>query len=240
MKTSVFPLDLACIDRSKIHENPMTSVSDSSFNDTNNSSVDNVSNNDNCISASDTRDMTTKHDNNQSTNNSIIQILDTDAPVVLLSITSDEPILLLDQVIQESVINEEEQDDDYYPASNTSATEMNTSLKDTQSSSQPQTTDIELQSNATKQGRSKKQSTSKIMVVESSKNEGKSNQILLLLMINMDSRKYVVKYFNRSVKSIITSYDQVSIYLVSTNTTSHAKQFNQTNFTKKINRTSYD
>ena len=214
MKTSVFPLDPACIDRSKILENPMTSVSDSSFNDTNNSSVGNVSNNDNCISASDTFYMANKHDNNQSTNNSITQVLATDAPVVPLSITSDEAILLVDQFMQESIINEEEQDDDYYPASNTSATGMNTSSKDTPSFSQPRTTDIELQPNATKQGRSKKQSTSKIMVVESSKNEGKSNQILLLLMINIDSRKYVVKYFDRSVKSIITSYDQVSIYLI--------------------------
>ena len=135
MKTGVFPLDPACIDRSKILKNAITSVSDSSFNDTNNSSVGNVSNNDNCISASDTLDMTNKHDNNQSINNSITQVLATDASVVPLSITSDEATLLLDQVIQESVINEEEQDDGYYPASNTSATEMNTSSKDTQSSS---------------------------------------------------------------------------------------------------------
>ena len=214
MKTGVFPLDSACIDRSKVLENPMTSVSDSSFNDTNNFSVGNVSNNDNCISASDTLDMTNKQDNNQSTNNSITQVLVADAPVVPLSITSDEAILLLDQIIQESVINEEAQDDDYYPAFNTSATGMNTSSKDTQSSSQPKTTGIELQPNGTKQSRSKKQSTSRIMVVESSKHKCKSNQILLLLMINIDSRKYVVKYFDRSVKSIITSYDQVSTYLI--------------------------
>ena len=47
----------------------MASVGDSSFNDTNNSSAGNIPNNDNCISASESPDMTNKHDNNQSTNN---------------------------------------------------------------------------------------------------------------------------------------------------------------------------
>ena len=167
MKTGVFPLNPVCIYRSKILENPMASVSDSSFNDTNNSSVGNIPNNDNCIFVSDTLDMTNKHDNNQTINNSITQMLATDAPSVPLSITSDEPILLLDQVIQESIIYKEEQDDDYYPASNTSATGMNTSSKDAQSSSQLKTADIELQLNTPKQGHSKKWSTSKIIVVES-------------------------------------------------------------------------
>ena len=60
----------------------------------------------------DTLDMANKRGNNQSTNNSITQVLAADAPVVPLSITFDEAILLLDQVILESVINEEEQDDD--------------------------------------------------------------------------------------------------------------------------------
>ena len=141
MKTGVFPLNPTCIDRSKILENPMAPVSDSSFNDTNNSSVDNISNSDNCISASDTSDTTHKHDNNQSIYNSITQVLATDAPIVPLSITSDEATLLLDQVIQESISNEEEQHYDYCPASNTSATGMNTFSKGTQSSSQPKTID---------------------------------------------------------------------------------------------------
>ena len=96
LKTTVFPLNSACIDRSKILENPMASVSDSSFNNTKNSSVGNIPNNDNYISVSDTRDTTNKLDNSQSTHNSITQVLATDAPVVSLSTTSGEAILLFD------------------------------------------------------------------------------------------------------------------------------------------------
>ena len=172
----------------------MASVSDSSFNDTNASSVGNIPNSDNYISTSDTPGMTNKHDSNQSTNNAIIQVLATNAPVVPLSIRFDKAILLLDKVIQESIINEEEQDDDDYPVSNTSVTGMNIASKDTQSSAQLKTTDIKLQLNTTRQDGSKKQTTSKIIVVESSKNEGKSYQILPLLIINIYSRKYVDKY----------------------------------------------
>ncbi|CAF1064284.1 unnamed protein product [Rotaria sordida] len=101
--------------------------------------------------------MTNIHDNNQSVDDSITKVLVTGAPVVPLSMTSDEAISILDQVLQETIIDQEEQDDDYYPNSSISTAGMNmSSSSNLQASSKPKATNEQLQLNATKNGRSKK------------------------------------------------------------------------------------
>ncbi|CAF4693727.1 unnamed protein product, partial [Rotaria sp. Silwood2] len=83
----------------------------------NTENLDNLLNNSNCIFTSNTSDMANAQDNQQIVNQSITSVVIAGVPIIPLSMTSAEAISILDQVLQETTIDQDEKDNNYHPNS---------------------------------------------------------------------------------------------------------------------------